>query len=1616
MASDKKISQLTTWTPAWDSWIPFVDLVAWETKKTTKDELKWDTWNGIDNIALTWTVWLVDTYTITYTDATTHDYEVTNWEDWTDWNGIDNIALIDTTWLVKTYRITYTDATTFDYTVTDWEDWADGTDWNTVLNWTINPTSEWVNWDFYLNTVSVELFWPKSWWAWAWSWVVLEGTDWVDADELQLEYSINGSTSWHTPFELWDLYIRSSTDWGSTWSDWIKFVWVDGEDWVVQAVVWWTNITVDATDPANPIVNFTWTVGVDWQQIYYVGKNGNDSNDWLTTDKAFLTFWAAITEATAQTPTSTNRFVVYCDDAWVYTEDVVSVEWVDVKATSAVIDWSLTVADNQSVRICTVDKIIKSSWIALSYIDACRIKTPDTETGVLNSSAWEVIIKARRVDAPLNWIGVNNTWAWHIHCDINGLALEWNNAIWIQSDWWDIVGSVEVITEDWTPTTTTALKVVDWHIDMGSSEILADTAYNVATGKVLTLQVWHLEWTKTVADWWDAQISEASKSTDELAATWIVNWCGSTTLNADISKLDITAGSYYIQGTKYVYAWWTAVVPTIWAWDSSTWVWFNASWLVYSTTKWSSVQTETILPISRLQSVQWDSWPWSDLTPPIDERYIISEPWYLERLWHTEAIWVLYNSGGTYSESGTDLQIDQSSWVFYDAQRKRQEITADTDIPAIAVYHVSWSWSAQTKATLVTPKYYDNQTDIVSLPVNKWASHTILRSPKEDDSFFLIYSQAAYDSQAEAEAAWVDYWLFVNQSTSWLVAVASIIIKGSSSNIDEIADRRPFAWWNNPWVVWTATMQQTYDNSTSPEILTDATRWALSIKRWSAADTDCVFEWLNWAWSQTFCVDGNGKVDATELVLDTALAIAEWGTWSTTKNFVDLTTAQTVAWVKTFSSSPIVPAPTTDLQVATKKYVDDNAGWAVASTQTEVTAWENVTAWEAVVYVEAVEAWDINIATYDSKFIDISWEDLTPIWIAFKSDWSKCYLVWDTNNLVFQYTLSTVWDISTATYDTVSIAAWDWTPIDIKFSPDWTKMFVIWVWQKKVIKHNLSTAWDLSTAVNDTVWFSLSSQLTTPSWIVFKSDWTKMYVCWYGNDTIYQYTMSTWWDLTTATYDTKSFSVSWQDAVPYSLEMNDNWTKIFVLWRTNDTVFEYDMSTAYDISTASYNSISFSVSSQDTVPWWIAFKSDWSKLYVSWASSDNIYQYSTWTAVSAWYYLSDASDSSLIDFKWFADTTVTSWNPVNLNQAGVDGNQSGLTVWDYYLADSYPWSPIVDWTAITQNLQTHTTSWWTEEAFAYSTTQQEAWQSFLVWSDTFLRNATVYLAKYNSPTGDITCDLYDSDENLLTTSSTTLDWSTLTTTHTSKTFAFDDYELTDWNTYILVLKSDGANSTTHHFTWATYTPSVYADGTSYWINSTSTFTARTTIDRRFSLNMWVWTPIKWAISQTPWTNSVKVWEYMSATEILIESGGEEASWGWGISWVFSAYSSWTQSLTTSAVIMSFETELIDDDWNYDTWTYKYTAPSDWNYMFNVFLWVNGLNTWDRAQIDLVVNTTVVARFEETSSSSSATLHMASILLALTASDTVHVTIANIFASRWTTNWWITLNKFSWYKL
>jgi hypothetical protein len=86
---------------------------------------------------------------------------------------------------------------------------------------------------------------------------------------------------------------------------------------------------------------------------------------------------------------------------------------------------------------------------------------------------------------------------------------------------------------------------------------------------------------------------------------------------------------------------------------------------------------------------------------------------------------------------------------------------------------------------------------------------------------------------------------------------------------------------------------------------------------------------------------------------------------------------------------------------------------------------------------------------------------------------------------------------------------------------------------------------------------------------------------------------SAWFDLSTASYDSVSFSVSSQEPSPISIAFNNDWTKMYILWQSNDRVFQYTLSTGFNMSTASYDSVIFSVNSQEPIPFWLAFNNDW---------------------------------------------------------------------------------------------------------------------------------------------------------------------------------------------------------------------------------------------------------------------------------------------------------------------------------------------------------------------------------------------------------------------------------------
>ena len=172
-------------------------------------------------------------------------------------------------------------------------------------------------------------------------------------------------------------------------------------------------------------------------------------------------------------------------------------------------------------------------------------------------------------------------------------------------------------------------------------------------------------------------------------------------------------------------------------------------------------------------------------------------------------------------------------------------------------------------------------------------------------------------------------------------------------------------------------------------------------------------------------------------------------------------------------------------------------------------------------------------------------------------------------------------------------------------------MYVLGNGTDTIYQYSLSTTWDVSTASYDSINFSVSSQGTEPRAIAFNTNGTKMYMAEKSSYSVYQYSLSTGFNLSTASYDSVSFSIVSQETNPTSISFNGDGTKMYISGYDSDSVHQYSLSTGFDLSTASYDSVAFSVASQNSVPGDTVFKPDGTKMYMCGFSGGNIYQYST---------------------------------------------------------------------------------------------------------------------------------------------------------------------------------------------------------------------------------------------------------------------------------------------------------------------------------------------------------------------------------------------------------------------
>ena len=319
----------------------------------------------------------------------------------------------------------------------------------------------------------------------------------------------------------------------------------------------------------------------------------------------------------------------------------------------------------------------------------------------------------------------------------------------------------------------------------------------------------------------------------------------------------------------------------------------------------------------------------------------------------------------------------------------------------------------------------------------------------------------------------------------------------------------------------------------------------------------------------------------------------------------------------------------------------------VTATTTANSAQANVTVYSSnsTVTVENLSAdnYSANITVTASDGINQTFSTVT-LTVAFLSElWDETVLSIGTSG--YAYNLSSAVDTGT----NISLSS-----TQEHFSSDGLTLITVNS-STQVGSHDLSTAYDMSTITASQA-YNISEETSVED-ARFSSDGTKMYVVGITNDTVYQYSLSTAFDVSSASYDSVSFAISGQESAPRGLAFSSDGTKMYISGNSGDDINEYDLSTAWDLSTASYSQV-FSFGDYQQTPLNIEFSSDGTKLFIYGSSAGGSHPEATsgnriidrWDLSTAW-------DVSTMTYHSYLN------DPISANVSGMTFNNDGTTLY-----------------------------------------------------------------------------------------------------------------------------------------------------------------------------------------------------------------------------------------------------------------------------------------------------------------------------------------------------------------
>jgi len=247
----------------------------------------------------------------------------------------------------------------------------------------------------------------------------------------------------------------------------------------------------------------------------------------------------------------------------------------------------------------------------------------------------------------------------------------------------------------------------------------------------------------------------------------------------------------------------------------------------------------------------------------------------------------------------------------------------------------------------------------------------------------------------------------------------------------------------------------------------------------------------------------------------------------------------------------------------------------------------------------------VSTAVYVDLFNDQARDD-QPYGICFNDTGSKFYIAGGEHNKMYEYDLAPSYDISTAVFNQdFSTAGQTSKPSDLCFNDTGSKMYVSDESNGEVYEYDLGTNFDLSTSVYSST-LNVAAQ-DNPLGIAWNDTGSKFYIVGNVNDKVSEYDVGTPYDITTAVFS-QDYDISVRSPKSQSLQFSPDGTSMFVVDEQNDEVNQWTLSTPFDVTTATWSQ-DFSVAGQDTIPVGLCFNPSLTKMYMSGVQNGSSYEY-----------------------------------------------------------------------------------------------------------------------------------------------------------------------------------------------------------------------------------------------------------------------------------------------------------------------------------------------------------------------------------------------------------------------